>query len=220
MKVDAKIVTRLDALLVLGSEVLATRKAPPPRLHTDAFIDTQLALRWFTSCQSFLSRVFGPESEYYKNFTVHAARKPSYSPVNRAYGVLCAAKDDYVHEALFDLRVLVEAELFDDFLGQADHLLKAGFFQPAAVLAGAVLEDGLRKLCIRKGLVFDDTPKLDRMNSELAKNGVYNKLTQKRITALADLRNSAAHGHWDSFTTADVEEMIGSIRRFLEQHFD
>ena len=39
-------------------------------------------------------------------------------------------------------------------------------------------------------------PKLGTMNAGLAKQGVYNKLTQKRITALADIRNKAAHGEW------------------------
>jgi hypothetical protein len=52
----------------------------------------------------------------------------------------------------------------------------------AAVIAGTVLETALRQLC------------LDRMNADLAKAGVYNSLMQKRITALAAIRNRAAHG--------------------------
>jgi hypothetical protein len=38
------------------------------------------------------------------------------------------------------------------------------------------------------------------MNAALAKAGKYNKLMQKRITALADIRNSAAHGNFNQFT--------------------
>jgi hypothetical protein len=62
-------------------------------------------------------------------------------------------------------------------------------------------------------------PKLDTMNADLAKQSVYNKLTQKRITALADIRNKAAHGEWDEFTKADVEDMLRGVRQFMETHF-
>ena len=62
-------------------------------------------------------------------------------------------------------------------------------------------------------------PKLGTMNAGLAKQGVYNKLTQKRITALADIRNKAAHGEWDECTKADVEDMLRGVRQFMETHF-
>lgn len=57
------------------------------------------------------------------------------------------------------------------------------------------------------------------MNAQLAKLGVYNKLTQKKITALADLRNNAAHGKWDEFESSDVADMLKGIRNFMEQYF-
>ncbi|EFK06425.1 conserved hypothetical protein [delta proteobacterium NaphS2] len=48
---------------------------------------------------------------------------------------------------------------------------------------------------------------------------MYSKLVQKQITALADLRNKAAHGEWEQFSTADVEDMLQKVRRFMEDHF-
>lgn len=62
-------------------------------------------------------------------------------------------------------------------------------------------------------------PKLDTMNAELAKQGVYNKLAQKQVTWLADIRNKAAHGEWDKFTKADVEDMLRGVRQFMDTHF-
>ena len=56
------------------------------------------------------------------------------------------------------------------------------------------------------------------MNADLAKAGVYNLLKQKQITAIADLRNKAAHGQ-GGFTTEDVEDMIRNVRRFMEDYF-
>jgi hypothetical protein len=57
------------------------------------------------------------------------------------------------------------------------------------------------------------------MNAALAKSGAYNKLTQKRVTILADIRNKAAHGEWDEFTATDVENMLRDVRQFMETHF-
>ena len=56
------------------------------------------------------------------------------------------------------------------------------------------------------------------MNADLAKVGVYNKLIQKRITALADIRNSAAHGKPEEFSEADVDSMIDEVTRFVAEH--
>ena len=77
-----------------------------------------------------------------------------------------------------------------------------------------MLETALRTLCDRHEIPHG---KLDKMNADLAKAGQYNKLRQKRITALADIRNSAAHGKTDQFQPADVESMINEIERFLDE---
>lgn len=132
---------------------------------------------------------------------------------------VCESEDDYESESLFSVKRLVEAELLDDFLDQAEHLLEAGYYQPAAVVAGCVLEDGLHKLCQANAVVMPDHPKLDWMNSELVKKGTYTKLVQKRITSIADLRNNAAHGRWTEFDKSDVEAMLRDIRDFMTKHY-
>lgn len=143
-----------------------------------------------------------------------------YQNFEKLIGILRAAKEDYENGYLFNTRTLIEAEVFDDFLEQAEELLKKGYYQPAAVIAGCVLEDGLRKLCDRNSIVLPAKATIDPMNVELAKAGIYNKLVQKKITALADLRNKAAHGEWSEFTEKDVEDMIRDVRRFMEDYFN
>jgi HEPN domain-containing protein len=139
--------------------------------------------------------------------------------LEKGLGILKAAKDDYENGYLFDTRTLIEAEVFDEFLEQAEELFKKGYYQPAAVIAGCVLEDGLRKLCVRNSTALSLKATIEPMNVELAKAGIYNKLIQKKITALADLRNKAAHGEWLEFTEKDVEDMIRDVRRFMEDYF-
>ena len=217
MAVDQRILERLDELIAMGERVKSTcqRSSSSLLYYT---LDYELAYQWVTSCLSLLRRVFGTDSDHYIQFE---KQLPDLGPqiINIASGILKAAKDDYKEGFLFDVRVLIQAEVFDDFLDQAEYLLDAGYYQPAAVVAGAVLEDGLRKLCQRNNISIPQNPKLDSMNSELAKAGVYNKLQQKQITAIADIRNNAAHGQWDEFKSEDVRGMLQQIQSFMTLHF-
>lgn len=217
---DEMVLSRLRELIEMGQGVLSTKREPGPQMiGFDSWVDPEKAHQWFTSAQSLLARVFGSDGAHYSNFSViHGKQGITYSPVRRGQGILRAALEDFERGYLFDLRLLVESEVFADFLDQAGALLRAGYRGPAALVAGCVLEDGLRKLCGRHGLSLPVHPKLDLMNADLAKAGIYNKLTQKRVTAIADIRNNAAHGNWDQFERKDVEESIDWIAKFMEAH--
>jgi hypothetical protein len=183
------------------------------------FVDKEKVNQWGVSCLHILKRVFGQDSDHYKKFDDLFSKLSSYTSFRRALGVLKAAEDDYNNGYLFDTKVLIQAEVFDDFLEQAQHLLDNGYYAPAAVIAGSVLEDGLRQLCARNSIAISAKPKLDTMNADLAKAGVYNLLVQKQIVALADLRNKAAHGRWTEFTDTDVRNMINQIRSIIANYF-
>lgn len=139
----------------------------------------------------------------------------SYDVLWRIRPVFRAAKEDYEGGYLASVRSMVEAEVFNSVLEQANELLVSGYYVAAAVIAGVALETGLRELCDRNALAHG---MINKMNDDLAKAGAYNKLQQKRIAALADIRNSAAHGKCDGFTRDDVRDMVRDIERFLVQY--
>ncbi len=221
-KLDQRILDRIRELIQLGEKVQQTNYE---RIYEglivagDLGVDPGLANQWGTSCLNLLNRVFGPQSVHYKQFETLVPELYFYSRASQALGTLRAALDDYEQGFLFDTRTLIEAEVFDDFLEQSEYLLGSGYYQPAAVVIGSVLEDGLWKLCVKHEVPLSVKPKLDTMNAELARKGVYNKLMQKRITVLADIRNKAAHGKWDEFSKIDAEDMLRSVRQFMETHF-
>lgn len=115
---------------------------------------------------------------------------------------------------LISFKQIVQAEVFDSELEQAKSLLQNGYKNAAAVIAGTVLETAIKEICLNNSIELD-RKKLTHLNDELAKVGFYNKLQQKQITALADIRNNAAHGDYDQFTQKHVERMIEDIERFL-----
>jgi len=53
------------------------------------------------------------------------------------------------------------------------------------------------------------------MNEDLTKAGQYGPVVQKRITALAAIRNSAAHGNFADFDDKDVQSMIEQVERLV-----
>ena len=178
-------------------------------------------LRFRTEALNLVRRSCGENSDHYQELRRLADFKES---ANNAYylmhyfGVVEAAQRDFEAGLLFDMRALIAADLLGDFIEQAETLFKAGYHVPAASLAGAVLEDTLRKLCESRGVAVPKSTKIDSLNSDLARAGIHDKLIQKRITALADIRNNADHGHFDKFTRTDVEDMVKWVRSFAADH--
>jgi len=53
------------------------------------------------------------------------------------------------------------------------------------------------------------------MNVDLCRNGVYNTLVQKSVTAWLDLRNNAAHGKYGEYDLSQVKNLLQSVRDFI-----
>ena len=91
----------------------------------------------------------------------------------------------------------------------AEHLLSEGYAQPAAVVAGCVLEEHVRQLAQAAGLAVEGEEgkpsKLEHLNADLAKAQVYGKTEQKQVTAWYGQRNDAAHGDWDGLTKRSTD---------------
>lgn len=211
---------RFKELLDLGEQVLATRTPPPPNSRRDSQVDSDKFQEWATSTLQFLGSNLGRDSEYYIRLQPILKYASYFGIMQHGLGVLKAAWNDYSKGYLIEAKLLITAEVFDDILEQAEQLLEQGYHQAAAVLAGCVLEDTLRKMCQRNGINLPAKPNLDRMNSELARKAVYNSLVQKRITTLADIRNKAAHGQCTEFSKKDVQNMLIEVRRFVTEHFE
>jgi hypothetical protein len=178
-------------------------------------VDGKELLKWIVNVRHLISSACGADSEHFKLFL--EAEKSSMYTTNheifeRMKAVFLAAKEDYDGGYLHKIRDLIQAEVFDSELEQAEELLATGYHAPAAVVAGVVLETRLRQLCQNRGIPAGN---LNKMNTDLTKAGVYNTLTQKQITVLADIRNSAAHGEIGKFTQNDVTNMVRDVRDLL-----
>ena len=219
MQMIKKLSDRYEQLFEEIKEIEATHGKRNSQLFgTIDVLDNDKALTWKVKSKNLLVATCGLESQHYQEF-IKAEKINGYQTqwdaFKRMKSVFIAAMDDYKNGYLTSIKNLIQADVFDSELEQAQELLSSGYKLAAAVIAGVVLETALRDLCNQNSL---PTGKLDKMNSDLAKAGIYNKLQQKRITALADIRNSAAHGKPEEFSDNDVTMMIRDTEQFLITH--
>ena len=169
-------------------------------------LNSELFYELRTSSLSFIINLYGEKHPYYKNFNEKVVHTDLYD-TEKGKGILKSIKSELDGGWLFTFKGLVSAEIFSDFLEMAGYLLTEGYKDAAAIMIGSVLEEHLRQLCHKNSINIEEIKsgkpipkKADLLNSELAGVTVYNKLDQKNVTALLDLRNKAAHGkaamHW------------------------
>jgi len=210
----AKFTQRFEELCNRADEILAARTHTPGAMG-GTNVDQNDLIKWQVSSRHLLSMVCGPTSEHFQAFEDNQKAKyvgdSNYAILLRQRAVFMAAQEDYEGGYLTRLRDLIQAEVFESELDQAQELFRAQYSTAAAVIAGTVLETTLRQMCHDRGI---DPGKMDKMNADLSKAGAYNSLVQKRITALAAVRNSAAHGKNSEFSADDVSSMIRDVERF------
>ncbi|MFZ6709781.1 DUF4145 domain-containing protein [Undibacterium sp. TC9W] len=206
---------RFDDLAAQLQAIKVTSRVIEDGFTVSEDVDSELFLKWVIKVRSLLNSVCGDTSQHFKQFEISskaATHDSSLNMAKRLGAIFNAAKEDFEGGYLTTLKKLVQADVFESELEQAQELLDNNYTLAAAVIAGVVLETAIRDLCDANGIGHG---KLDFMNAELAKKGIFNKLQQKQITALADIRNSAAHGKPNEFTKVDVTNMIREVEQFL-----
>ncbi|MCL1476189.1 MAG: hypothetical protein MH219_00740 [Marinobacter sp.] len=225
-QIDENVNKEINSLIQLGTIII--QKAS---IADSGFEGEQIAevTSWVTRLGELVRKLYSENSQHFENYkkaistqNFYNIHSNWYGQVSQVHGIAITVKHDIDNGLLGDIKVLLQADIFADFLEIGEHLLHEGYKDAAAVTIGAVLEDGLRKLCIKHAI---DTNKpngspltIEPLNSALAKKDVYSKLTQKQITSCAHIRNKSAHGEYSEYDKSQVEMMLLFVQRFSEQH--
>lgn len=187
------------------------------------------AATWVSRIGQMIRRLYPPTNQHLinyekciKEYKFSIMHSNYYGHVATVTGIIKAVKHEVERGLLLDVRQLLRADIFADFLEMAEYLLKENYKDASAVIIGSVLEDSLRKLAEVNGIsIVSSTGKkltIDPLNSELAKASIYDRLIQKQITSWADLRNKAAHGKYDEYDKKQVEMMLLFSQNFCAQY--
>ena len=208
---------QIERLLAKGSTVLETHSPNPPGVIGFPTLDHGAFAEWRAQSLSLLTTLLGAEHVYVANFEREVDRGYTNS-AKAGIGILKAVCEDLEDGSLTDVRTLVSAEVFTDFLAMAGHLLEREYKDPAASLCGAVLEEGLRRIATNRGIKVRERDDLSALNQKLATKGVYTRLVQKQLTVWTDVRNAADHGKFSEYSKADVADMHTGVSSFLARH--
>ncbi len=178
-----------------------------------------------TQVRATIKRISLVNSEYTKQAQniISTDGYPGYK-LQHLMGVVNALHHDLNLEYIGSIVEITHADVFDNYLDMANHLLEKKYKDPAAVIAGTTLEIHLRKLCLKNDIeVFKDHKKklykrAEGLNGELKSKEVYATLDNKNITAWLDLRNDAAHGKYKEYNSSQVKNMILGIEDFMNRY--
>ena len=122
--------------------------------------------------------------------------------------------------SLFDIRQLVQADLFDSELDEAEELLKHGFERAAGAVSGVVLERHLMQVCDNHRLsIRKKNPSISDFIECLKSSNVIDTAQWRSIQFLADIRNKCDHSKKDEPTAEEVEKLIQGTAEIIKTLF-
>lgn len=121
---------------------------------------------------------------------------------------------------LFDIRQLVQADLFDSELDAASELLKHGFLRGAGAIGGVILERHLSQVAANHNIaVRKKNPSISDFNDLLKTEGVLDTPPWRQIQRLGDIRNLCDHNKEREPTEDEVKELIAGVEKFTKTLF-
>lgn len=130
--------------------------------------------------------------------------------------MLAAAKRRF-ESSLFEIRQLVQADLFDSEIDSARELLKMKFYRAAGAIAGVVLEKHLSQVCddhkvkiSKKHLTIGD------LNDLLKAANVVDTAQWRYIQHLADIRNLCDHNKKAEPNEEQVLDLVDGVAKIMK----
>ncbi|MEN5255271.1 hypothetical protein [Pseudomonas protegens] len=120
--------------------------------------------------------------------------------------------------SLFDIKQLVQADLFDSELDVARELLKNKFSRAAGAVAGVVLEGHLKQVCDNHNLP-KKSGTIAVLNDALKAAGVIELSQSRHIQFLGDIRNKCGHKNPTDPTVDEVGELITGVDKVIKTIF-
>jgi len=119
--------------------------------------------------------------------------------------------------SLFDIRQLVQADLFDSELDAAKELNKNKFSRGAGAIAGVVLEKHLAQVLVNHNIsIPKKDPSISDLNDNLKSSGIYDTPTWRKIQHLGDIRNLCDHNKERDPKKEEVEDLILGVEGIIK----
>lgn len=122
--------------------------------------------------------------------------------------------------ALFDIRQIVQADLFDSEIDAARALSKHGFARAAGAMAGVVLEHHLTQICKNRALtVTKKNPGISVLNDTLKNAEVIDVPQWRGIQRLGDIRNLCDHPKGTDPSKEQIDDLLDGVAKIVKTVF-
>jgi hypothetical protein len=193
--------------------------------NANGYVEHYDVMRLITRARSAIERLAPPGSPYIEDARTAVKEHEQASDswiAERLVAIVDALVADYRTGGLLAIAEIVHADLFDDFFQMAEDLLRNGYIGPAAVIAGSVLEEHVRKLAGKVGLPLSDdrgrAMGADQLAIGLRKSGTITEVQRKSLVAWYAIRNEAAHNVEPKIDPGELERTIDGVRSFVANH--
>lgn len=122
--------------------------------------------------------------------------------------------------SLFDIRQLVQADLFDSEIDAAKELNKYKFARAAGALSGVVLERHIGQVCENHNVkITKKDPGIADLNNALKESNVIDIVQWRFVQHLGDIRNLCDHDKKVEPTPEQVDELIIGTMKIVKTVF-
>lgn len=122
--------------------------------------------------------------------------------------------------SLFDIKAVLQADLFDSELDAATELNSKGFMRGAGAIAGVVLENHLLQICNNHGIrMSKKNPTINDYNDILKVNGILTIPDWRFIQLMGDLRNLCDHNKSIEPTKEQIKDLIEGVNKIIKTIF-
>ena len=121
------------------------------------------------------------------------------------------------NSSLYDIKQLLQADLFDSEIDAARELCKKGFYRASGAICGVVIEKHLSEVCTQREIkVSKKNPAINDYNQLLKDNDVIDTPTWRYIQRLGDLRNLCDHKKTDEPTEDNIKDLIEGTDKIIK----
>jgi hypothetical protein len=138
----------------------------------------------------------------------------------RTQQAIVGAANARFESSLFDIKQLLQVDLFDSEIEVSRELLSRGFVRAAGAVAGVVLEKHLAQVCENHKVALKKKhAMISSLNDALKDAGVLDIPAWRQIQRLGDLRNFCDHDKERDPTNVEVEELIAGADKLAKTLF-
>jgi len=121
---------------------------------------------------------------------------------------------------LFNIKQIVQADLFDSELDEAKELLKNGYLRASGAIAGVILEKHLSEVCYNHSIkIAKEDPSISDYNDALKNNNVFDIPAWRYIQRLADIRNLCDHKKQREPSEVEINDLINGVEKITKTIF-